>query len=65
MSDKTPEQDGYESIAIIKQAQMSFLTDLMNWMSEQWFPENGYDGKEAIMRNTPQGFYEIMAKPKE
>lgn len=65
MADKTPEQDGYKSIIVIKEADLRFFADLMTWTNEVWFPENGYDAKEAIVRNTRQGYYEIMAKPKQ
>lgn len=41
------------------------MVDLLNWMNDEWFPNNGYDGKHAIVRNTADGCYEIMAKPKE
>lgn len=44
---------------------MRAFADLMTWFIEEWFPENGYDPKEAIMRNTDQGYYEIMAKPQQ
>lgn len=63
MSDKTPEQDGYHSIIIIKQCDMRFFGDLMQWANQEWFPQNGYDGQQAIVRNTAEGYYEIMAKP--
>ena len=62
MADKTPEEDGYQSIVVIKEASLSFMVDMMKWLEEEWFPENGYDAKQAIMRNTQQGYYEIMAR---
>jgi len=65
MAEKSPEEDGYRSIAIFKEAQVQFLVDLLKWMDEVWFPENGYASAGSIMRNTSQGFYEIMAKPQD
>ena len=52
---------GFVSIIVIKEGNLSFFADLSKWAIE-WFQQNGYE--EGIMRNTPEGYYEILAKPK-
>lgn len=49
---------GYKSLIIIKQIDMDFMVEFMTWVTD-WASENGYDGK---VRNTPEGYYEIMGK---
>jgi len=58
-----PASEGYRSLIVIKEGQMNLFKDLLNWMNDVWMPDNGYDSKAAIMRNTREGHYEIMAKP--
>ena len=49
----------FRSICVIQGGLISFVGDLFRWASD-WCDDNGYC--EPIVRNTPSGAYEIMAK---
>lgn len=55
------EPEGFHSLIVIKEGNLSFLADLMKWASE-WAEEHEYESPR--IRNTEDGFYEILAKPK-
>lgn len=56
-----PDLKEYKSLMLVKQANMNFMVDFMKWASD-WAKDNGYDG---LIRNTPEGYYELMGKLKK
>ena len=53
-----PDLEGYTTLMIIKEVNMQLFTDFMYWI-EDW--AKGY--KHIVMRNTPEGYYELLGKP--
>lgn len=56
-----PDLKGYTSLMVVKSAKLTFFNDLMDWAIE-WC-EGVYD--DPIVRNTPEGYYELMGKLKK
>jgi hypothetical protein len=53
-------EQGYISLIIIKSCSLDFMVELTN-LAVEYAKEKGYDG---FMQNTPDGFYEMVLKPK-